>query len=629
MENSKNTLKKEGAGDIWLILPIILITTVFMFISRAKILPVYIQGAYWTGGAETDIDMFVYWKKMFFMAVTILGSLFLISEAAVGKTGIQKHKVYIPMAVYCIFVLLSFFFSPYKSLASTGANGRLEGTWVLICYMLITFFAMNAVKSDKSVKIICICFAVSCTLLGIWGVLEKFAGVKITSLPEFLYYPASIRDSVNVTQNGMVGYVEWFFTNMNYTSFFMVIPISIFAMASIGAENIKFKVFFAALTGLIIFNLFGASSLGGIVAVCCAAVMGAVVFGFANLKKWAKSIAVILVFAVIATAASVPSLKNEFKSTLAMDDESAPAVETAENAVQKEESISLFSAEEVIAAAADTTVLAAETVSSPDFFKIDYIKTDGSSVIFSFEGTAFTITANADNSVTVTDADGNISDSYMQYFTVSSRMDKMPGTDITTMFVDIKTADFTWNFGTYEGKIYYIASSGQGIELSGEVKSFGFKGHETFATNRGYIWSRSIPLIMDTIFLGHGADTFEMFFPHDDYAGKYNIGYYNDTDNVIIDKPHNMYIATAINTGVISLIALLCVYGFYIAESFKLYRKREFKTFKEYFGAGIMLAITGILVGGLVNDSVINVMAVSFTFMGVGFAVNKMIREEK
>ena len=130
------------------------------------------------------------------------------------------------------------------------------------------------------------------------------------------------------------------------------------------------------------------------------------------------------------------------------------------------------------------------------------------------------------------------------------------------MFVDIKTADFTWNFGTYEGKIYYIASSGQGIELSGEVKSFGFKGHETFATNRGYIWSRSIPLIMDTIFLGHGADTFEMFFPHDDYAGKYNIGYYNDTDNVIIDKPHNMYIATAINTGVISLIALLCVYGF-------------------------------------------------------------------
>ena len=94
MENSKNTLKKEGAGDIWLILPIILITTVFMFISRAKILPVYIQGAYWTGGAEIDIDMFVYWKKMFFMAVTILGSLFLISEAAVGKTGIQKQALF-------------------------------------------------------------------------------------------------------------------------------------------------------------------------------------------------------------------------------------------------------------------------------------------------------------------------------------------------------------------------------------------------------------------------------------------------------------------------------------------------------------------------------------------------------
>ena len=72
-----------------------------------------------------------------------------------------------------------------------------------------------------------------------------------------------------------------------------------------------------------------------------------------------------------------------------------------------------------------------------------------------------------------------------------------------------------------------------------------------------------------------GADTFAMYFPQADYAGKYNIGYFSDTRNVIVDKPHNMYLGIAVNTGVISLIAVLCIFGLYLIDSFKIYRKKR------------------------------------------------------
>ncbi|MCI8341844.1 MAG: hypothetical protein HFE62_01305 [Firmicutes bacterium] len=641
MEKRKSALKDIENKNM-IIIPIILVTTVFMFISRAKVLPEQMYGMYWHTGPDYDIDVFVYWKKMFFMTVTALALAFLLWNVVLGKRKINRHIVYIPMAVYCVFVLLSYVFSPYKAIASAGTNTRLEGTWVLIFYMLATFFAMNAVSNEKSVKTICIAFAISCTVLGFWGVLEKFAELKITSLPNFLYYPRAIRDSINVTRGGAIGYVEWFFTNMNYTSFFMVIPISIFTMASIGSENKVLKTYFAFLTGLIVFCLWGASSMGGIVATACAAIMAVVVFGFANLKKWAKSIAIVIVFVAAASAVSIPSIKNEFKNTLAIEQNtkntsgSMVAVETelSQNAQKEEESeaiIEPLSSEKAgftIVDAVDNShvyINAANEI-KPEFHNIDYIKTENNTATFSFEGVSFTISAYDNGNIEVTDSNGNATDEYTKYFTVSSKFSEMLGTGEDTLFLYINTPNCAWPFGMYDGKLYFITAKGEGLELDGNIKTFGFKGHEKFATNRGYIWSRSIPLIKDTIFVGHGADTFEMYFPHNDFAGKYNVGMYSSSLEIIVDKPHNMYIATAINTGLISLLALLAVYGIYIVESFKIYRKREFSSFMEYIGAGIMLAITGILVGGLVNDSVINVMAVSFTFMGVGFAINRMIK---
>ena len=50
-----------------------------------------------------------------------------------------------------------------------------------------------------------------------------------------------------------------------------------------------------------------------------------------------------------------------------------------------------------------------------------------------------------------------------------------------------------------------------------------------------------------------------------------------------------MYLQIAVQTGVLSLIALLTFYGIYFITSIKLYVKQKFDTFLSQAGVGIFL----------------------------------------
>ena len=116
---------------------------------------------------------------------------------------------------------------------------------------------------------------------------------------------------------------------------------------------------------------------------------------------------------------------------------------------------------------------------------------------------------------------------------------------------------------------------------------------------------QNITSVKNTILFSYGADTYELYFPQDDYAGRYNINYFNDGQNVLIDKLHNIYLDVAVNKGVISMLALVVVYLFYLIESVKTYRKNELNSIKDYIGMDICIAVPGFMVSGLVNDSTV------------------------
>ena len=131
-------------------------------------------------------------------------------------------------------------------------------------------------------------------------------------------------------------------------------------------------------------------------------------------------------------------------------------------------------------------------------------------------------------------------------------------------------------------------------------------------------------MLKDTIFVGHGADTYCIFFPQNDYAGKYNAGW---PLNMVVDKPHNMYLEAAIGTGVLSVLALLALFGIYIVQSVRLYFRAAFeKNFTTYAGAGIFFGICGFLATAAVDDSSISVMPMFYALLGTGIAINRMIK---
>ena len=67
----------------------------------------------------------------------------------------------------------------------------------------------------------------------------------------------------------------------------------------------------------------------------------------------------------------------------------------------------------------------------------------------------------------------------------------------------------------------------------------------------------------------------------------------------------------------------------YIIESIKTYRKCGFDTFSKMIGGAIFIAILGFLVGGLVNDSTVQITPIFYTFLGIGFAVNRMVKNKQ
>lgn len=596
MNKSKgeNQIEKKGIGqELWLLLPILLLLTVFLFCVRGRIAATHATDFFWFAKGEYVGDLYAYFRGQILVVVTILAVLYLLYCFASGKVKLEKHKIYIPMVIYAVLVLVSYFFSEYKEIAWRGFEGRYEGTMILLCYMPLLFYAMHAVRSEKGVRLIVRCFAVACFFLGIWGILQ-LCGVRLDAFPTWLYMPAAMRKYGSLHQQMAATAVNWFFGNQNYTSFFMVFPICVFAMSCIGVEDGKKKVIYAVLTGLMLFNLWQSASLGGMVGFAVAVIVALIVAGGENLKKWRKSLGLLLLAGIISVGASLPVILHEVGSA----------------------SADIIGLETAYAEEADDAPL--------HFSRIESIVTDGSKVTFAFAEEPITITMENDKIKSITDGTGRTvaADNGLMRACTSVHEDS----GYTLLNVD--TANQKWTFADVEDTLYFVTPSGKLIPLQ-EVAHTGFDGNEGFATNRGYIWSRTLPLLKDTVLIGKGADTFAIYFPQDDYAGRYNIGNYVNGTNTIIDKPHNLYLGAAVNTGVLSMLALIVLFGMYLVESVKVYRKCSFDGFAAYIGMGIFVAVAGFMVSALVNDSTVQMMPVVYVLLGVGLAVNRMVKKER
>jgi hypothetical protein len=401
-------------------------------------------------------------------------------------------------------------------------------------------------------------------------------------------------------------------------------------MVFLAEKKRTLKIVWGALYFLLLLNLIGTMASGGFLGLFAAVAVALAVLN-RRLIAWRKSLAILLAISALTAACTrktwLPEISGAIDSVLPKVQAAAPA------------------------AAGDAPAAGVRTVKNAYF---DYIVTDKNTIRMSFAGSIINVTAHDSDDpddFTVTDGDGNAiageaeiiqepktGEPAVAYVLSDPRyfgMALIPGAYevnnvemnyiVVSITLDVPSRAITyWPFALTKEGVFYRNPQG-GLAPLKKIPHYGWEKNPGFGTGRGYIWSRSLPLLKDTVILGHGADTFMMYFPHNDYVGQGITNWYG----AIVDKPHNLYLGAAINTGVLSLVCLLAVFGIYIVQSFRLYWREKYAGFIPVAGAGIFFGVCGFLTSALVNDSSVSVMPLFYGLLGTGIAINMMVKSAK
>jgi len=126
-------------------------------------------------------------------------------------------------------------------------------------------------------------------------------------------------------------------------------------------------------------------------------------------------------------------------------------------------------------------------------------------------------------------------------------------------------------------------------------------GWSQMGSARGYIWSRSLPLLAACGWRGYGLDTLAFYFPQADQAGK--LAAFGSPDT-FVDKPHNLYLGLALGAGLPALAAFLALAALGLGRAARMGARPGHQ---GSLMAGLAAGLAGYLAAGLFNDSVVAV----------------------
>lgn len=179
--------------------------------------------------------------------------------------------------------------------------------------------------------------------------------------------------------------------------------------------------------------------------------------------------------------------------------------------------------------------------------------------------------------------------------------------DGAASYIRIYFRDLQWTFvkEDQESEYQYITIYGKKDSIMKAPCAFA-KGYERAFTERMYLWSRTVPLLKDYIFVGSGPNTFSLVFPQNDYVMRANIG--DNMLNEIISKPHSFYLQTAVQTGCLSLLFLLTLLVVYIRKGW-----RQFHIGNSF----LLISLLSFMIMGIVNDSTPAVSPIFWSIFGM------------
>lgn len=587
----KEKLNSKNLSDLYYVLPISLILAIVPLIVYMKLINLSgIEVFSWI--APSNMDFFSFYKSRLLQILALIAIAVLIYRYFFAKYKVPKYAYFVPVSVYFLFSVLSTVFSECNRVAINGYVERSEGILTLTAYVVILVSAMCLVNSDNSAKAIIYAVAFSGLILGLIGITQFLCfDIFKTDIGRELILPQEYHQlaaQLNFTYGIHSIYATLYNPNYVGTYAAIILPIAIGLLAY--QSNKILKVFSGVLCCLSIVLLVGSKSMAGLAGFA----IGAIVLLILAWKRIAAN-----------KAKAIPLISAFIVSILVLN------FVTGNWAFGQVKSQSTN-----------------KSVSSGTDIRIEQVKVEEKDLILKTDKAYLRIKPQGEK-LSFEDENGQ---EIPGEFSTDGHKISLKDAKYSSFRFEINPNSFdTAYIGdgilsfeiTSEG-IRVIGSDGR-VKKPESVESIGFKDNETFAEGRGYIWSRAIPMLKDTLLLGHGPDTFAVFFPQNDFQGKLNAF---GNANILVDKPYNIYLQAGINTGVLSLLAFLILCGAYIVSSIKRYSKCNFNNFKDIFGVCILASIIGYCVTGLFNDSVVSVAPIFWALLGLGIAINRLKKEE-
>lgn len=582
-----------GAASYWLLAPLIAILSFVPLVTYCIRYNTHLAGFDWYVSDKMQYDVFLYCKMIVLICIAVYMIVALLFHFLSNQKKPSFHKMMIPLGIYGILTLLSAILSENSYFSFAGSQDRFEPVWILLTYCLIVYYTYNIIQSEESIKKIMKWFLVGIAIMLILGVAQGTAHdpLRLKAIQSLLGMPEEV--DFKVVEN--VVYLT--LCNPNYVGGYIALITPILMSFLIHAKKNWQKLLIAVMFLADIFTLYQSESKAGIIAFGFMVIVYIVLYRKKLFKNWKIGIGV-LMFIIVGFVGVNAYFKNEMiiklKNAFTRQEVDYPlkSIETKEDCVRIEynEQVVNFSLEQ----------------DNQGRFDVKAVRDDGSVVESVY---------NEENCY-----------NYIQDERMPLAYGVMRTDDFYGFVVEIN--GIQWIFSNVlkeDDTSYYFYNAGKAIKLEKIKYNQFLERHGNFATERGFIWARTLPLLKDYFLLGSGPDTFIVAYPNNDFVAQVN----HDFINGDVTKPHCLYLQIAVQTGVPSLICVLIFFGWYIIDSLKLYWKKEITGYLSTMGVAILIGVLGFLVTGLTNDSMNGVTPIFYLLIGIGITINQIIRKQE
>lgn len=600
MRRKKRIHSSTKATFTYKLLPIMAVIGLLPLTVRAKLMAFDVSMIHqYAQDTHQMFDIFNYYKAALLITSAVI-MLIVVAYLLMDRKLTLHHRLYSPVYAYCALVLLSTLFSTSLYYSNKGFINHLESFWVLLAYMAVFVYTALIVDRKKSIQQIVDIWMVSIGLLTLIG-LTQFLRHDLyqTDLGLALIVPGSLRQFVDNVEFSLfadnVIYQSLF--HYNYVSFYSAMAMPFFVSLFIDTKDYKRRILYAVVSLAILFNLLGAQGRNGLVGLA----FGLLIIFFFHLKKllrskiaWISS-AVLLLLLILTATFTETSFEQRIK--LAFTN---------------------FNTDAEYVLKGITTEDGKVVISHRDYGLVISSHMENEQLNFTFtdlEGSELLLLKGTDG-FTLEDPSGG-----GDYTDFSGALMDYNGQDVISTTINGRNWHFIWS----DGELLYLNEFGK-IEQLEPIPAIGFEGNERMGSARGYIWSRSLPIILRNPLFGTGPDTFALSFPQHDYVGKWHAYEYYTP---FVDKPHNILINYAINTGIPSLLAILAIIAIGYWQTIRNFATAHLSSPLRPYAIASIGAVTGYLGAGMFNDTSLHVTPVFWVIMGLNYAVNRMVHSEK